>query len=106
VLHICDTPPCCHPDHLIVGTLIENTADMVAKGRNARGNLRERRLKKEDVLKIRLALAFEHSKNSIATRFGCSERLVRHIDNGTAWKGVRLEQKPSLWKDPFLEEAA
>jgi len=33
VLHRCDNPPCCRPDHLFLGTPADNTADMIAKGR-------------------------------------------------------------------------
>jgi len=33
VLHRCDTPRCCNPEHLFVGTLRDNSRDMAAKGR-------------------------------------------------------------------------
>lgn len=33
-LHKCDTPLCCNPYHLFLGTAAENTADMLAKGRS------------------------------------------------------------------------
>ena len=33
VCHRCDTPRCCRPDHLFLGTQGDNLADMWAKGR-------------------------------------------------------------------------
>ena len=49
VLHRCDNPPCCNPEHLFLGTQADNIADMHAKGRarKAVGDQHPRRLHPE-----------------------------------------------------------
>lgn len=37
VLHTCDQRACVNPEHLFLGTQLDNMADCKAKGRNARG---------------------------------------------------------------------
>jgi hypothetical protein len=60
VCHKCDTPPCVNPDHLFLGTQVDNATDRQAKGRGSK--LRGEacpyaRLTADDVRVIRFAYA-------------------------------------------------
>ncbi len=44
VLHRCDVPGCFNPEHLFIGTQLDNMRDMAAKGRNWRRTHANRRL--------------------------------------------------------------
>lgn len=39
VMHQCDNPPCCNPDHLRIGTQSENVIDAYEKGRRRTGRV-------------------------------------------------------------------
>lgn len=37
LMHICDSPSCCNPNHMVVGTHADNQADKYKKNRQAKG---------------------------------------------------------------------
>lgn len=85
VLHRCDNPPCFNPDHLFVGTQVDNVRDCVSKGRN-RGHRGPRKLNPDDYNRIRemkhtTGLANKH----IGDAFGISHTYVGRILAGKSW---------------------
>lgn len=103
VMHKCDNPGCIRPDHLVQGTEKDNAADMVAKGRVARGdrhNSRTRpetvprgetngsaKLTDEDVLWIR-SLAHLAGPRQLGRAFGVDHKTICRVLNGTGWRHV------------------
>lgn len=75
VLHKCDNRKCVNPDHLFLGTCVENIADMDAKGR--RGSTSTTTL--EFAAKVKEMLADRYSQQFIADKFGVSQALVSRI---------------------------
>lgn len=84
IMHTCDVPACCNPDHLRLGTHADNMADKVAKLRQPRGENAGRALLTEwQVLEIRAAAG---SQSKIAAAFGVSKSVVSHIKTRRTWK--------------------
>jgi hypothetical protein len=90
VLHRCDNTSCVNPGHLFLGTMKDNTADMVAKGRARGGVSGERngkaRLTVEAVIEIRSRRAV--SARALAERFGVHRHTIHAIRRGQFWKEV------------------
>lgn len=74
VLHSCDNPPCCNPDHLFIGTMLDNRLDCAAKERD------DYKLSKSQVIEI---LHTTGTLKKVGEMFGVSEVVVHRIRNGT-----------------------
>lgn len=70
VLHKCDNPRCVNPEHLILGTQLENIADRNRKGRQTK------KLSDEQVREIREAVGFH---KEIAAKYGVTRTAVTQI---------------------------
>lgn len=89
VLHRCDNRRCINPDHLFLGTALDNMRDREAKGRANRVHGERHhaaKLTADQVRTIR-ARAAEGSK-ALAREFGLNSRHVRAILTRNAWKGI------------------
>lgn len=119
VCHRCDNPSCCNPDHLFLGTVIDNNADRDAKGRQSRGEARRAlmrtcaargdangarknphlyrgeasaraKLREDDVREIRnLYVDGQLSQAAIAARFGLGPQAVGKILLRKRWAHVQ-----------------
>lgn len=86
VCHSCDNRTCCRPDHLWLGTHLENTRDASAKGRMHPGESHPNaRLTTSDVVLIRELLAAGRRGVDVATRFGVHPNTVYNIGKGRTW---------------------
>lgn len=84
VRHICDNPLCVNPDHLIKGTSAENSADMVAKGRQAKGeDCGNSKLTEEEVIAIRCS---HLTSRQLAKLFNISKTNVLDIKKRKTWR--------------------
>ncbi len=89
VLHKCDVPGCCRFDHLWLGDHDDNMADMVAKGRQARGERSGRaKLTESQIIQIR-ALRKEGAKlKDLGRQFGVHFSIIHDIEHRVIWKHV------------------
>lgn len=96
ILHSCDNPRCINPAHLSAGTRSENMKECSERGRakipkpikrgeeNGASKLRD-----VDVRSIRRLLAKGLTQQSIADRFGVTQRAISDIKLGKKWGHVK-----------------
>ena len=89
VLHTCDNPPCINPMHLYVGTKLDNSNDMVLRGRDKHQSAEENGnacLNWEKVRQIRAEYKKGWSASSIAKEFNVHRCHVWRIVQNKTWK--------------------
>ena len=80
VLHRCDNPPCCNPDHLRPGTSKQNARDMASKLRGPN------KLTHEQADEIRRLRQAEHvSQRTLGIRFGVTHKSIGRILRGETY---------------------
>ena len=96
VLHHCDNPPCVRPNHLFLGTDLDNVRDMVIKGRARHDGRKPQgeehgasKLTDSDVRIIRAERNRGVLYAVLARRFGVGETAIRNIVKGVTWRSVK-----------------
>lgn len=86
ICHKCDNPPCVNPEHLWLGTMMENTHDMLAKGRmeyKTGYDARVASITRETVDLVRADWEAEERKRGLpgrlAQKYGIGRNTVRRI---------------------------
>ena len=110
VCHHCDNPPCVNPEHLFLGSQLDNVKDMIAKGRaNYVGVKGEDSvssvLREYEVLEIFDMLnKSELSQKEIANIYGVTDMTISNIERGETWKHLNLVTKRSYKPKNILEK--
>lgn len=109
--HMCDNPQCCNPNHLIVGTALDNYNDMIRRGRSyfqrhppKTKKIIKRKLKDRDVITTIEDAKFIYNKvvgenmsqKEVCSNFGYSRGIVNNIINKITWKYVTDEMDETL----------
>ncbi len=90
--HKCDTPACVNPDHIELGSQLENIEDMIKRKRNAVGSkCHTAKLTEEEVKEIKTLLRDSNvKKQDIAKKFRIAPSTISAIVSGYTWKHVKL----------------
>jgi hypothetical protein len=89
VLHHCDNPSCTNPEHLWIGTRIDNNRDAQRKGRNAFGERHGRaKLSATQVVEIRMLIKEGVSQAEISRCFPISKSAVGLIARKQKWRHI------------------
>lgn len=90
VLHKCDNPCCCNPEHLFLGSPTDNMLDMIRKGRGGRT-----KLSVETVFKIREMAKAGVTRCEISETLGIKQRTVDNVLYKKRWAHLTDENKES-----------
>lgn len=83
VLHKCDNPTCSNPEHLFLGTYLDNKRDQIAKGRS-----KVEKLNIEKVKEIKKMIADGDFHKDISNKYGISTTTIWSIQIGRTWGDV------------------
>lgn len=89
ILHKCDNPSCVNPNHLSMGSQMDNVTDMYKKGRDRHASGERNgnaKLSLKSVAEIRRLHSSEKmTQRKIAALFGISQTTVWHILKNHIW---------------------
>lgn len=102
VLHSCDTPACCNPLHLTLGSHFDNIQDMMKKGRKGdkRGSQNGKaKINESSVLEIIERSRHGENRSKLSIAYGLSKCQISAIVTGRAWKHIPRSLTPNSEND-------
>lgn len=104
ICHKCDNPPCVNPDHLFMGTSLDNSRDRDQKGRTLSGERNPiSKLTWEKVSLIRTMRAAGSKQQPLADMFGVSQAVISDIVLGKRWTNSPLNGRVQLDETSRIE---
>jgi len=103
VLHRCDNPPCVNPKHLYFGTVVDNSRDMISRGRGGKKphdpafcgeRIGGSRLTTEQVIEIKSA-GSDVQNTQLAAVYGVRPTTISQIRRGGSWKHIQATGSPA-----------
>ena len=93
ILHRCDNPACCNPDHLFIGTHQDNMNDRDMKGRAGGGSLigeanPRSKFTEGQIISMRNLYKSGLKQKIIAVKFHTSQPVISAIVNDKYWKHI------------------
>jgi hypothetical protein len=89
VCHHCDTRSCVRPSHLFVGTIQDNVADCIRKGRQVKGeDVPTHKLTADEVRVMRKLAARGVARRALASLFGVRPDTVKTIVLRKSWRHI------------------
>lgn len=89
VRHSCDNRACCNPYHLSVGTVQDNSDDMVSRSRQAQGEYHG--MAKLSLEEAQAIVDSPDSYSRLAKRYGVTKTTIGSIKTGGSWGGFALQ---------------
>lgn len=100
VLHTCDNPECVKILHLTLGKPIDNTQDMLSKGRHTAAKGEEAGKAVLTEAQAMAILGDIRPYAVIGAEYGVAASTIGHIKNGTSWGHLKGERKRSVRVSP------